>query len=458
MVSLSRRNLVGSLGALSAVAASARPRRAKAAGQTVTVWWNQGFYEAENQAVQDSVAAWEKLSGNKVDLTFLPVGDVTAKIVSAMTIGDVPDLVYSDTGQNLIVPQASWNDKLVDVSDVVDTQRAQFLQTALDSSHFYNNVLKKRSYYGVPVKSATEMIEVWRPMLEEAGYKDADIPKTWDKYYAFFETVQDKLRAKGKRIYGLGYSMATKEADSGNLFHAFLVALGGDGIVSLDGKLHADDPKVRQAAIKALDDLTRPYKKGYVPAGAINWGDVDNNNAFYAKQIVMTPNTTISIAVAQKDKHDQYYKEIITQGIPGDNAGNAVPSLLSVPLCFIPKGAKNVDGAKDFLKYFIQPDKLNNYLKQARGRWVPVMPASVKSDPFWMDPADPHCPVAVRQALVTPTVSWFQIRNPAYADVNAKQVWMAAEANITQKGWTAEKATDDALAQIKTIFEKYVIT
>jgi hypothetical protein len=49
-------------------------------------------------------------------------------------------------------------------------------------------------------------------------------------------------------------------------------------------------------------------------------------------------------------------------------------------------------------------------------------------------------------------------QEPAYADVNAKQVWAAAEANITQKGWTAEKAADDALEQIKTIFEEYTIT
>ena len=35
-----------------------------------------------------------------------------------------------------------------------------------------------------------------------------------------------------------------------------------------------------------------------MPPGAINWGDVDDNNAFYARQIVMTPNATISISVA----------------------------------------------------------------------------------------------------------------------------------------------------------------
>jgi multiple sugar transport system substrate-binding protein len=309
MAKLSRRGLIGSIGA----ATVARQRSARAAG-TVVMWWNQGFYEAENKAVLDIVAQWEKASGNKVQLTFLPVTDVTAKIVSGMTMGDVPDLIYSDTGQNLIVPQAAWNDKLVDVSNVVDTQKGEFLQSALDSAHFYNNTLKQRSYYGVPIKGATLMEEVWRPMIEEAGYKDADVPTTQDKYFDFFEDVQKKLRAKGERIYGLGYSMATTEADSGNLFHSFLEAYGGDAIVSLDGKRQADDPKVRQAAIIALERLTTPFKQGYVPPGAINWGDVDNNNAFYAKQIVMTPNATISIAVAQMDKHDQYYNEILTQG------------------------------------------------------------------------------------------------------------------------------------------------
>jgi len=307
------------------------------------------------------------------------------------------------------------------------------------------------------VKGASLMEEVWRPLVEEAGYKDTDIPKTQDKYFDFFQDAQKALRGKGKRVFGLGYSMATKEADSGNLFHSFLVAYGGDGIVGLDGKLHADDPKVKLAATTAIERLTTPYKAGYVPPGAINWGDVDNNNAFYARQVVMTPNATISIAVAQMEKQDQYFKEIITQGVPLGNDGQPVPSLLAVPLCFIPKGAKNVDGAKDFLKFFIQPGRINEVLKQARGRWVPVIKSALK-DPYWLDPNDPHRPVAVRQGLINPTVSWYQIRNPAYAEVNAKQVWAQAEANVTQKSWTPEKAAEDALTQIKEIFSKYTIT
>ena len=82
-------------------------------------------------------------------------------------------------------------------------------------------------------------------------------------YFDFFEDVQKKLRAKGKRVYGLGYSLATKDFDSDNLFNQFLVAYGGAGIVTPDGKLHVDDPKVRKAAIKALDQARHAYKEGY---------------------------------------------------------------------------------------------------------------------------------------------------------------------------------------------------
>ena len=88
MASLTRRTLMASAGALAASAA----RPARAAGQTITVWWTQGFYQAEDQAVKDSIAAWEKSSGNKVELTFLPVADV---VEIPMSPDDAAKLIMS---------------------------------------------------------------------------------------------------------------------------------------------------------------------------------------------------------------------------------------------------------------------------------------------------------------------------------------------------------------------------
>ncbi|HUZ62335.1 MAG TPA: extracellular solute-binding protein, partial [Acetobacteraceae bacterium] len=385
----------------------AQPSPAQAAGKKLVVWWNQGFYPAEDQAMRKTVAAWEKKTGNKVELTFYNGSDLPTKIISAMTTGDVPDICYVDNGDFLITPQAAWKNKLVDVSSVVHTVSKYYSKTALISVHLYDNVTHTRSYFAVPIKQQALHNSVWRPLIEKAGYHVKDIPKTWNAYWKFFETVQTKLRAKGMRIYGLGFSMATKDSDSTYLINQMILAYGGD-LVSPDGKLMVGDPKVRAAAIKAITLMTDAYKKGFVPPSAINWGDPDNNAAFYAKQIVMTPNASLSIPVAMKDKPQLYYHDIVTQAQPLGPDGKPVRSLVAVKSAFIPKGAKNVALAKAFLTYLVQPKNLDAYLKAAQGRWLPVMPSIVKNDPFWTNPKDPHLPVAVKQEVTGPTTPWFQ--------------------------------------------------
>jgi multiple sugar transport system substrate-binding protein len=450
MKNLTRRGIVAGLSAATAL----RPRRGKAAG-TISVWWTQGYYQAEDQSLKDLVATFEKETGIKVDLQIITGPDLITKLIAAMQVGDVPDVVQSVTGGTFLQPRAVWNDQIMEISDVVATQQKEYLPAALDACRYYNKTTKQHAYYAVPIKGGTLMEEIWRPWVEEAGFSVDNIPKTQDAFFDFFEGVHDKLRSKGKRIFGLGYSMATKEADSGNLFNSFLVAYGGAGIVTPDGALHVEEDQIRKAATMALERLTTPYKKGYVPPGAINWGDVDNNNAFYAKQIVMTPNATISIAVAQMEKKDQYYHDVITTGVPAGNDGKPVPSILGVTSAFIPKAAKNIDDGKTFLKWFIQPANLNSYLKEARGRWLPLMPSALKDDPYWLDPADPHRPVAAKYGLLLPVIAPWQTYTPAYAQVASEQIWPGAEANITQKGMTPEQAADVAIKRIKEIFAEF---
>src|SRR4051794_5698180 len=98
VVTWTRRSLAAGLGA------SVLPTRARAAGQTITIWWNQGFYPSEDAALRATVAAYEKASGNKVDLTFYNGSDLPAKIIAALTTGNVPDLCYVDNGDFLLLP------------------------------------------------------------------------------------------------------------------------------------------------------------------------------------------------------------------------------------------------------------------------------------------------------------------------------------------------------------------
>jgi hypothetical protein len=232
----------------------------------------------------------------------------------------------------------------------------------LASARVYNAKQKKTSYYSVPTKASSLLNEIWLPLVEEAGFAATDMPATQDKFFDFFQTVQDKLRAKGKRIFGLGYSMAAKEATPATCSTNSWSAYGGVGIVTPDGKLNIDDPAVRKAAIHVAGAADHAVQEGLCAAGCDQLGRCRQQQRVLRPQIVMTPNATISIAAAQMDKPDLYYKEIITRGVPLGNDGKPVASVLAIAPTIIPKGSKNVDAAKAMLRDFHpagEPERLS---------------------------------------------------------------------------------------------------
>ncbi len=265
MTILTRRSMLRSSAALAAAGTLAHPFIANAAATTATMWWVQGFAEEEDISFKKIVADYQKASGNTIDYTITPYAPLRQKIVAAIQTGVVPDIFTNNPGE--IMALYAWDDKLLDVTDVVETQKSQYSETALQTAYCYNRVDKRRSYYGAPYTLAARPNHVWRHLVEKAGYSMEDLPRTWDAYYDFFKDVQKKLRGQGMRhVYGLGFQLNTTGNDCNLLFDYFMIAYGGQGIVSKDGKLHLDDPQVREAVIKALTYPTTAYKEGFVPA------------------------------------------------------------------------------------------------------------------------------------------------------------------------------------------------
>jgi multiple sugar transport system substrate-binding protein len=433
----------------------ARPYIAKAAATTAEVWWAQGFVPEEDVAIKKVVADYEKASGNTIDLIITPFAPQRQKIVASVQSGIVPDVFPANPAE--IAALYAWDDKLVDVSDVVETQKEEYTETAILNTYCYNSVTKKRSFYGVPDTTAVLPNHVWKPLVEKAGFKIEDIPKTWDGFYDFFKDVQKKLRAQGVRnTYGLGLNVTTNGVDPNNVFNYFVIAYGGKDLVTKDGKLHLDDPQVREAVIKAMTYPSNAYKEGFVPPSAINWNDADDNNAFHAKQIVMDLDGTISteVAVLSQGKKDDY-DDIVTMGLALSNDGKPVPSQANNGTLLIPKGAKNVEVAKDFLKFIIQPKVNNERLKTGLGRNIPCMPSIVKADHWWFD--DPHRAAYTTQGLLGPTVPQYWVFNPAYAQIQNEHVWMQGWMDIIQGGATPQAAAEKAFKRVEEIFAKYPI-
>src|SRR5216684_9250632 len=168
MRGVTRRSLIHRSAGFVAAGALARPYLANAAATTATAWWVQGFAEEEDISFKKIVADYQKASGNTIDFSIMPYAPLRQKIVSAVTSGVVPDLFQNTPAE--IIALYAWQDKLVDVGDVVETQREEYTETALLTVRCYNNVEKKRSIYGVPYTVGASMNHIWRPLVEKAGY------------------------------------------------------------------------------------------------------------------------------------------------------------------------------------------------------------------------------------------------------------------------------------------------
>jgi len=456
MDKLTRRSVLrGSMG-LAAAGAIARPHIANAEAKTATVWWVQGFAQQEDIGFKQMVADYEKASGNTIDYSIVPFAAQRQKEIAAVTSGVVPDII--NVGDYFFAVTSAWKDQLVDLSDVIETQKPLFDPTALQTVFAYNNVEKKRSYYMIPHRMAVTPFHAWKSLLDKAGYKPADIPTTWDAFLEFFEQVQTKLRAQGRRnIYAYSIMISAAGFDVIAAFDHLMIAYGGKDLFTADGKVHTDDPQVREAAIKTVERLSTAFKKGFMPPAIQNWNDNDDNNAFHAKLLVMDLDGTISTEVALWDNKEEY-NDILTLGLPLSNDGKPVTGVKGVAAAVVPKGAKNIELAKEFLKYSIEPKVLGTYLKTGLGRFLPPMRSIADNDKaFWLDPKNEPLAAYTNQGVYGPTIAPYEVFNPARAQVSTEHVFAIAILDAINNGVTPQAAIDKAFNRTDEVFAKYPI-
>jgi len=158
MKKLSRRSVLRGSASLVAARALAHPHIANAEATTATAWFAQGFIPSEDVALRQLVADYEKTSGNAIDLSIVPFVALRQKEVAAITTGVVPELM--EDADFSFTPLNAWDDKLLDVSDIIETQKSQYSEIVLLGRHLYNNVKKEHSYYGVPMKVASTTFHI----------------------------------------------------------------------------------------------------------------------------------------------------------------------------------------------------------------------------------------------------------------------------------------------------------
>jgi multiple sugar transport system substrate-binding protein len=424
----------------------------------LVVWWEKGFNPEEDAAIVEVIGAFEQKTGQQVELVLVPQDELPPKVEAALDSGSPPDLAF---GNLLGAPAIRWahEGRLVDLSATVAPVATMFDPGSLERWTRTDEQTGRRALYGLPVGRTGNNLHAWRSLLEEAGFTLDDIPGDWELFWAFWcDQVQPAVRKSLGRddIWGIGQAMsAAATADTEILFRQFVDAYQADYVVS-DGRLLIDDPEVRHRLVLAMTSFISIWRKGCTPPDSLRWTNLDNNKAFLAQRVVMTPNQTLSIPnTLRQDRPDDYYRNTRTIEWPLGPSGNSFPLAGWVYAAVVLKDGHNVPAALAFARFLVEEGWLAHYLNFSAERFIPPLPALL-DQPFWLDTSDQHRMMAVMQLsergldhdYVAASGDW------RHAKVSEEHVWAKAIRRVAAEGISPEQAVDEAIARIKQILAK----
>ncbi|MCE3247778.1 MAG: ugpB [Geminicoccaceae bacterium] len=140
-----------------------------ARGADLVVWWEEGYYAQEDEAVREIIAAFEQETGKRVELVLYPYAELPGEVEAALKAGQPPDFAF---GLRFISDISEWafNDQLVDLTDTIGHFSDLFEPEALAWWMLLNQKTGQRAFYALPMGRTTNHVHVWRSLLEQAGF------------------------------------------------------------------------------------------------------------------------------------------------------------------------------------------------------------------------------------------------------------------------------------------------
>jgi multiple sugar transport system substrate-binding protein len=438
----------------------------------ITAYAEKGWYPEEEEARKWLAAMFKRETGIELKITSLTQEDVLKKVVAGATAKSPPAIAFCTTLSWM--QDYAWNGWIEDLSEFIDILKdLEVPDWAINAWKWADPTRKELILAGVPFCVDNIPFHYWKDFLEEAGMPtDPDeIPMRFKEFSDFWKEAQDRLWQKKpdykEKVYGIGWpSMGGIGVNPGDglqqfvhilLWHGWKLEWDSKGILKLDRSEN------REALRKAVKWFAETYQAGYMPKGILEWGSPDNNKAFHARQIISVHNGTMSIVMYWYgvDK-EAYFKKIATLRRFPSETGERGAQTWEVHSWMIFKDAPNKEAAKKFIKWFLQPEIINMYLKTTGGRFIPISRAVLEMDPFWKEGhtdggkyVDPHLPTAYEMYMKGPNFPnpqhWF--KHPwSYLDAYPMQ----AVHKVVKDGWSVDEAVDWAIKTWLDAMKKYI--
>ena len=365
-VPFTRRSVLQGVGAAGLAAGFSLPAmRAHAQTEVTLRWWSPQSAPAQLEAYQAQIAEFQAANPG-VTVVFEPTSDegYPAQFAAAFASKQLPHIV---THLPSFAVQTYYAEGLVEpFDDVVQ---------AIGPENYYpgaNDVYKtadgKLAGTGIG-NTAADMLWVRTDLMEKAGVEK--IPETWDELRA----AAQKMQTGG--IYGAPLPYGLNSMTS-LIIIGFIHRAGGQ-IFTPDLAVAIDS----EATLKALDF----YKsmRELCPPGATNysWGEAltafvsgATATGIYAGRVLANVNNQ-NPAIAD---------HITCRTYPTISKDVAPWTFNDFPSIFIPKGVENLEEAKRFAAFLLQPPGYIRQLHGAPGHVLPVLRTIAESPEYLNNP------------------------------------------------------------------------
>jgi multiple sugar transport system substrate-binding protein len=416
---------------------------AAAGGKMVVAHRKEYFAEMETlfaKAVKD----WGAAHNYEIETTVVAAEafeDFVAKLVAQVQAGEPPDLVYHVR----LVQQLYSFDALEKVTDTVDKAQALYGDAPYGQS---STNLIDGEWYGIPYIMSGGGTFGRRSWFEEGGFDVATL--------ATYDQRRDAALAISKpneEKYGWGVTVA-KSGDGRGFIEGVIQNWGGHYTDENMTEITFNSPETIAAVTWLAEIYTSDKYAPMLPPGILSWTDSSNNEAFLAGNIGYTSNAASIYAKAKADGNpifdDTYIFETpigpLGQKLEAGGGGQFN----------IPKGAKNIDAAKELSLYMLTPEVFLPISLISAGLFLPAytkideMPEVQKAYE-----ADPNL---ARMSAATkgnhPGSSWPALPHPFFDAIQAQAIIEEMMAQVINNGVSVEDAVTQATERMQQLADE----
>ncbi|HBY97919.1 MAG TPA: hypothetical protein DEP84_28930, partial [Chloroflexi bacterium] len=422
-------------------AAQAAPTSAPAvvsAKGTVKFWHVWG---GDRQPIMEKVIAnfQQQNPDIKIEHTVLSQQGLYEKYLTAIAGGDPPEVMMIHSRQ---MPAFADKGSLNPVADLVTRDQLDL------ESIFYRADVRFHQWDGTQIGMPQTSSGGWyllfwnKAHFKEAGLDPDTAPKTWSEYFDYAKALTKKSGDTIQRVGALFWYL------DNNHWMEYTFANGGH-LYSDDGKKVLYDSEAALAALQyekeSLDQLYGGYEKVRSFGTQPGAGGGEANQSFFNGQLSMHVNGQWHFLQLSKEAPDLDY------GVGLFPYNDKNPDAKSLQFSdggwgfYIPKGAKNVDAAWEWIKYTTMGEGQKDFFL-AQGR--PTVVPEFNQDPKYLE-VNPHWPV-LQEALNTTT---FSPVNPEYPQARKIIDQFTEEALVGKR--TPEDAVKWGTEQVQKIYDEY---